>query len=84
MMIAAVMISGCGKVSEGFDMAKDFTFDRAADVTDEICGRGDGVRMDSMDEVNSRAEIGYWTSTDCDRDGQPDFQIDPTTGLVIR
>ena len=87
LIIAALALSACEYLGPVVDRGEDFAYDRAGNVTTTVCLMSLPRRMDAIDEVNGRNALtgaGWWTPTDCDRDGQPDFDIDPATGLSVR
>lgn len=85
--VAGLALSACETVGPIYDQGRDFAYDRAGNVMTTVCLMSLAGRMDAIDEVNSRNALsgaGWWTPSDCDRDGVPDFNIDPATGLSIR
>lgn len=58
---------------------KDAVYGAAAKVVDEGCALGAlgmAARVDAVREINARTTNGNYTASDCDSDGQPDFDID--------
>lgn len=87
LILAGGVLAACEALGPALDEGRDFAYDRAGNVTSTVCFMTIPRRMDAIDEVNSRNALngtGWWTPTDCDRDGAPDFEIDPATGLSIR
>lgn len=76
MLLLPALLLGCESIQEGVDAGKEWSYDQGANVRDTICRRSLGVRMDGVAEINSRDGQGWWTATDCDKDGQPDFELD--------
>lgn len=81
-LLAAVVLAGCTERSE------DIAYGSAARIVDEGCERGTSVigteaRMNAVDEINERTTVGNYTASDCDLNGQPDFEIGPD-GMVVR
>ena len=79
--LAAAGISGCT------ERGKELTWGTAARIVSEGCQAGTSPlaiegRKEAVAEINQRTTTGNYTASDCDEDGEPDFDINPD-GTVV-